>query len=121
MLNQQALSDQHISHTSIQSHLMTPNGQLVYSCMPTAMYQLQGYPSPANHEFQSQGYQPAVRTMRPNSFQQMPAGPIANMNQDFRFLQSAAPYQNFPHQGMQHTGHQARPRVRHDVYRPKRN
>ena len=128
-MQQQILSDSNIPQTSMQQPMITPSGQLMYNYMPsypTAMYHpniQQGYQNVANQEFQQPGgYQSGIHSMQQISQYQQPV--VSTLAQEYRYMPTLAPQSmRFQSQGMQPGGQQTRPRprVRHDVYRPKHN
>ena len=110
-----------------QQTMVNSSGHVVYDYYPPyppAMYPggiSQGFPTMPSQDFQPGGYQPQMHQLQPMS--QYQGFNVPSTVQDYQFVQAIAPQVNFQNPRMPHTGQQQRlrPRVRHDVFRPKQN
>ena len=124
LLRQHPSSDHSQAQSNIQP-MMASHGQYLYyhPSFPVCNVNIQqGYQNIPTQEFQPAGFQPSIHPIHQpmGQYQQFAVSTTA---QDYGFIQTVAPQNmNFQNQGMSPAGQQTRhrPRVRHDVYRPKR-
>jgi len=137
LMHQQGSSDLNLSQTRMQQQpppqlpqqqpMVNSSGHVAYDYYPpypTVVYPTgisQGYPTMPSQNFQPGGYQPPIHQLQPMS--QYQGFNVPSTVQDYQYVQAIAPQVNYQNPRMPRSGQQqrVRPRIRHDVFRPKRN